>query len=246
MKKTFGIAASLFALIVFLSPILAKADILVTKKKHTDEVVMMGQVQPAKDEQGILWMTNDKMREDTGDTSTLARLDLNKIYIINNKDKTYSEIDLPVDIEKILPAEAQQMLQMMQVTATVKDTGETQKIKEWNCNKYLGEISISMMGMSMPMTMELWTSKDPGIDMDIYKKFRDESLLLSPVFKSMIDEFQKIDGYPVLTKTSVTMMGAETKSQEEVLSVEKKDPPAGTYDLPQGYTKVAFNPFPRR
>jgi hypothetical protein len=245
MKKIFGIVISLFALALFLSPTLAKADIFITKTKHTDEVVMMGQVQPAKDEQGISWMANDKMREDMGDISTIARLDLNKIYYINTKDKTYSEIDLPVDFEKILPAEATQYLQMMQVSATVTDTGETQKIKEWNCKKYLAEISISMMGMTMPMTMEIWTSKDLGIDLDIYKKFRSETILLNPMFKGLTEEFQKTEGYPVLTKMSMTMMGAETKSQEQVLSVEKKDAPLGTYDLPQGYTKTAFNPFQR-
>jgi hypothetical protein len=245
MKKISGIVVSLFVLTLLLSPILAKADIFITKTKHTDEVVVMGQVQPAKDEQGISWMANDRMRDDIGDISTIARLDLNKVYIINNKDKTYSEIDLPIAFDKILPAEAMQYLQMMQVTATVKDTGETQKIKDWNCKKYLAEISVLMMGMTVPMTIEMWTSKDLGIDLDIYKKFRNETLLLSPMFKNIIEEFQKIEDYPVLTKTSMTMMGAETKYQEQVLSVEKKDAPQGTYDLPQGYTKTAYNPFQR-
>jgi hypothetical protein len=245
MKKIFGIVVSLFVLTLLLSPILAKADIFITKTKHSDEVVMMGQVQPAKDEQGISWMANDRMRDDTGDTSTITRFDLNKIYYINNKDKTYSEIDLPVDFDKIFPAEAKQWIQMMQVTATVKDTGETQKIKDWNCKKYLAEISVLMMGMTMPMTMEMWTSKDLGIDLSTYKKFHDETLLLNPMFKNIMEELQKIDGYPVLTKTSMNMMGAETKSQEQILSVEKKDAPQGTYDLPQGYTKTAYNPFQR-
>jgi hypothetical protein len=245
MKKFFWIIISLFALTLFLCPTLAKADIFITKTKHTDEAVVMGQLQPAKDEQGITWMTNDKMRDDTGDISNITRFDLNKIYIINNKDKTYSEIDLPVDFDKIFPAEAKQWIQMMQVMATVTDTGETQKIKDWDCKKYLAEISISIMGMTTPMTIEMWTSKDLGIDMAIYKKFHDETLLLNPMLKNIMEEMQKIDGYPVLTKTSMTMMGVETKFQEQVLSVEIKDPPPGTYNLPQGYTKTAFNPFQR-
>jgi hypothetical protein len=245
MKKIFGITILLFGLILFLSPILAKADIFIAKTKHTDEIVSMGQVLPAKDEQGMTWIANDRMRDDTGDTSVIARFDLNKIYIINNKDKTYSEVDLPIALEKILPAEAATMLQMMQVTATVTDTGENQKIKDWNCKKYSVNVSISMMGMSMPMTMETWTSKDLGIDLAAYKKFSDEALKLNPMLKAIIGELQKIEGFPVLTKVSMNMMGAETKYQEQVLSVEKKDAPPGTYDLPKGYTKVAYNPFQR-
>jgi len=68
---------------------------------------------------------------------------------------------------------------------------------------------------------------------------------MNPMLKGLIEEFKKIEGYPVLTKVSMNIMGSETKSQEQVLSVEKKDAPAGTYDLPQGYTKTAYNPFQR-
>jgi len=41
----------------------------------------------------------------------------------------------------------------------------------------------------------------------------------------------------------LNMMGAEQKYKEEVISVEKIKAPAETYDLPQGYTKTAFNPL---
>lgn len=242
-KKTLLIVASLFAFVLLLSPILAKGDVLVKKTTHTDEVTMMGQTKPAKDEQGVIWMTKDKMREDTGLNSTIIRLDLNRIFMIDNSAKTYSEIELPVDLEKALPPEAKQMLQMMQVTATVTDTGETQQIRGWNCKKYLAEITFSMMGMNIPTKMEMWTTKDVDIDLDLYKKFSNETLLLNMIPKESTAEFQKMEGFPVLTKTSQTMMGTETKSQEEVISVEKKDAPAGTYDLPQGLTKVPYNPF---
>jgi hypothetical protein len=42
------------------------------------------------------------------------------------------------------------------------------------------------------------------------------------------------------------MMGSEMKYQEEVISVEKKAAPQGTYDVPQGFTKADFNPMEMR
>ena len=66
------------------------------------------------------------------------------------------------------------------------------------------------------------------------------------MFKGFTEEFKKMEGYPVLTLVSMKMMGTETKSKEEVISVEKKDAPAGTYDLPEGYTKATYNPFQQR
>jgi hypothetical protein len=78
----------------------------------------------------------------------------------------------------------------------------------------------------------------------MYSRFYMETLLLNPLFKGVSEEFQKLEGYPVLTRFSMTMMGGEIQYQEEVTSVEKKSSPAGTYDLPQGYVKTMYNPLP--
>ena len=238
--------AFLFILSVLLSPSVAKADILVKKKKHTDAMSIMGQTQPAKDEEVETWLAKDKMRQDEGDGKVyIMRFDLNKAFYIDYTKKTYSEVDMPIDLEKALGPQAQQMMEMMQSSATFTDTGEKQKIKNWNCRKYLIEINISMMGMSMPLTMEIWASEDLGIDMDMYKKFYKETLSLNPMTKDIAEDFQKMKGFPVVTKVSMSMMGAEMKYQEEVIAVEKKAAPKGTYDVPQGFTKVAFNPMER-
>jgi len=242
-KKNIWVVISLFALFLILMPALAKADILIKKTKHTDAVTMMGQTQPAKDEQGVIWIAKDKMREDKGEESTIIRLDINKIYAVDNFQKTYSEIDLPIDMEKILSPEAKQMMQVMKLTLTLTDTKETQKIRTWNCKKYLLNISASMMGMDMPTTVEIWNTKDLGIDLDLYKKFFSLTLQLNPMFKDAMAELEKIEGITVLEKSSMKMVGAEQKYQEEVVSVEKKDAPAGTYDLPKGYKKTAYNPY---
>ena len=237
----------LFILSVILSPSVAKADILVKKKKHTDAVSIMGQTQPAKDEEVETWLAKDKMRQEQGEGKVyILRFDLNKAFYIDYTKKTYSEVDMPIDLEKALGPQAQQMMQMMQTSVTFSDTGEKQKIKNWNCRKYLIEISISMMGMNMPLKMEIWASKDLGIDMNIYKKFYRETLSLNPMTKDIVEDFQKMEGFPVLTKVSMSMMGSEMKYQEEVISVEKKAAPQGTYDVPQGFTKADFNPMDMR
>ncbi|MFB0564630.1 MAG: DUF4412 domain-containing protein [Candidatus Aminicenantaceae bacterium] len=243
-KKNLWITCFLLALLLIFSPALVKADTHIIKNKHTDAVSFMGQTEPAKDETGGTWISKDKFREDNGEESSfIVRLDLKKIYFINHQEKTYAEMSFPVDLEKILAPEAIQRLQMMEITSKITPTSETRKIKNWNCKKYLIELGISMMGMTMPMTQEIWASKDLGIDLDLYKKFNKEVLAINPWTKGLADEIQKIEGYPVLSSFSMKMMGAEIKFQEEVVSVEKKDAPAGNYDIPEGYTKAAYNPF---
>lgn len=243
-KKYPWITVLLCALSIMLFPILAKADFLIKSVRKTEKVTLIGMTQPAKTEQGQTWIAKNKFRINMGEHSKIIRPDLKKIYIIDHSQNTYSEIDLPVDLGKLLPPEAQQILQMTQVTANVSDSGEAQKIKTWNCKKFLVEVIISVLGMNGALNIEMWTSKDLRINLDMYSRFYMETLLLNPLFKGVSEEFQKLKGYPVLTRFSMTMMGGEMKYQEEVTSVEKKSAPAGTYDLPQGYVKTTYNPLP--
>jgi hypothetical protein len=111
------------------------------------------------------------------------------------------------------------------------------------CQKFLVEVEISMMEMNLPMKMEIWASRDLGVDLSTYKIFSDAILSLNPFTKDLSEEFKKIQGYPVITISSMTMMGTETKTREEVVSVEKKDVPAKAFNLPKGYEKIPYNPF---
>lgn len=246
MTKRVAYLATVILIIAALafSPFAAKADHLIKGKKHTDAMSMMGQ--PAKDEDTTTWLGKDKMRQDVGDVTNLIRMDINKMYIIDHAGKTYSEMDLPLNLDDILPPEAKQMMDAMDISSSITATGETQTINNWSCQKYLVEISVSMMGMDMPIKMDMWTSKDLGVNLNEYKELYTQILETNPVFKDFIGEFEKIEGYPILTEFSMTMMGTEQKSKEEVLSAEKISPPAGTYDLPEGYTKTAFNPLDQR
>jgi len=248
MKKKvfFMIPIILIAFALAFSPAIANADHLIKGKKHTDAFNMMGQSQPEKDEEMTTWLGKDKMRQDVGDVTILIRLDINKMYIINHSDKNYSEMDLPFNLEDALPPDAKQMFDAMDISSSITDTGETQTINDWNCKKYLVEISVSMMGMDMPIVMNMWTSKDLGVNLKEFKDLYTQTLASNPMFTDFMGEFEKIDGYPVVNEFTLDMMGAQQKSKEEVLSVEKANPPAGTYELPEGYSKTAYNPFDQR
>lgn len=248
MKKNtfYAVPAILIIIALVSSAPLAQADHLIKGLKHTDAFSMMGQSQPEKNEEMTTWLGKDKMRQDVGDATTLIRLDNDKMYIINHADKTYSEIDLPFNFEEIIPAEAKQYFDTMDISTSITDTGETQAIHDWDCKKYLVEISVSMMGMDMPIEMDMWTTKDLGVDLNEFKKLYAKTMAANPMFQDLIQNFDKLDGYPVLTEFTMDVMGAQQKYREEVTSAEKKDAPAGTYDLPEGYTQTEFNPLEQR
>jgi hypothetical protein len=100
-----------------------------------------------------------------------------------------------------------------------------------------------MMGMDMPMSMEIWASKETGINLKTFRKFYAVLLSMNPFTKDLAEEFQKIEGYPVLTKITMRVKGIETKSREEVIAVEENRVPEGTFDVPSEYSRVVFNPL---
>ena len=229
---------------VFLLPLSVNADHVVKKTKQTTETVMNGSNQKSSNDDGTTWISKNKMRQnDGGATSIIIRLDKNKVFILNHVDKTYSEMDLPLKLEENLTPEAKQITQVMEISSSVTETQETRVIKGWKSQKFSADISISIMGMDMPMTMEIWASKETGINLKTFRKFYAVLLSMNPFTKDLVEEFKKIEGYPVLTKISMQVKGVETKSQEEVITVEENRAPRGTYDIPSDYTRVAYNPL---
>lgn len=236
--------STFIAFLILFLPFSLNADFVIKKTKHTTETALNGSIQKSTNEDGTTWMSKNKMRQDEGDaTSIIIRLDKKKVFILNHVDKTYSEMDLPVRLEENLAPEAEQIVKVMTISSSVTETQETRVIKDWKSQKFLADISIAMMGMEMPMMMEIWASKEVGIDLKVFHKFYSVLLSINPFTKDLMEEFQTIDGFPVLTKISMKIKGVETKSQEEVIAVEEDRVPRGTYEVPSTYTRAAFNPL---
>ena len=53
---------------------------------------------------------------------------------------------------------------------------------------------------------------------------------------------RQIDGFPVVQESDVDMGGSRFKTREELVAVETKEAPAGTYDPPVGYTAQTAQP----
>ncbi len=227
---------ALFA--VLASPAIA-GDLMITQTKHTDAYSMMGQNSPATDVTETMWLGDKRMRHESGSQLTIVRADLKKMYIVDTAAKTYSTLDLPIDLKKYIPAEAAPMMESMfsSMKVTVTPTTETKKIRDWNATKF-------MVTMSMPMgssTREVWATKDISVDSTNYCELVGSMMSMMPGGSAMAAEWKKVEGFPVLTLSSMPMMGSEMKSKEELTAVEHKDAPEGTFDVPKGFTEKPFD-----
>lgn len=250
LKKSLKVFGLIFFFACVLVPLAVQADVYIQQKNHTDAFKVMGQSQPAKDEMFVTWMGKDKARLDHGeDVSIIIRLDKSLMYMINHAEKKYAEMTIGgtedivsqaiagADISEEEKAQAQKMMkgfaQMMKPKVSVKETGETQKIKNWNCKKYI--MTMEMMGTKS--TSEIWATEDVKIDYELYRTLGFSVMAQTPGIEDMLKEMKKIKGLTVLSTGSASVMGTEVKSSQELLEISDKSAPSGIYELPSGYNK---------
>jgi hypothetical protein len=89
-----------------------------------------------------------------------------------------------------------------------------------------------MMGT---INMSMWATKDVGFDLKAYMDMYTNVSKMG--FIENIDEFKKIDGYPIQTDISMNMMGTTIKGYTKVVDISQKTAPPGTYLPDPKYTK---------
>lgn len=251
------LAAAALVLFVF-GTSQALADVYMKQKTHTGAFTVMGQSQPEKDEIMTFWLAANKVRTDmeTAQTSAIVLADKKLVYLIDHGKKQYSE--MPLDFEKMYdeaaaakatedPEAAEAMKKMPgfmknmmkgvmgSMSAKVTETDETKTIGDWNCRKYLIEMSMGMAGESRA---EAWATEDLEIDYAMAFTAANAMSAIMPGFEKIAQEMKKIKGFVVYQAATTKVMGAEVASTTELLEAAEKDAPAGAFDLPAGYKKV--------
>jgi hypothetical protein len=239
--------AAAAALAFFLTP--GDPDPVLTRKIHTDAYEMRGQEVAARDTTQTLWIRGKQMiRIEDGDRVIIVRLDKKKIHVLNTKEKTVSNVDLPVDLVKYLPEEAREMADQVKersaVTADVKTTTESKRVKDWNSLKYTIELT---GGRGPAGNDEIWASTETGVDAAAFRELLAQTSALRFGGESMVEAMKKVEGVPVkVVHTRPMFGGAEVKTTEELTAVEKKEAPAGAFDVPADFKETPYNPMEGR
>ena len=236
----------ILSLVVFTSAFLC-ADVYIKTKTHTDAVEMMGQKTPAKDTFTEQWICKDKFAQNMGNMSTILDLGKKKVFIVMHGTKTYLEASLPLDMSKFMPEQMAEMMENRKINVTINPSGQTKKIRKWNCNGYDVVMDIQFM-MPITMKMKIWATKDVPFDWKVfvdkmYPVYMKATYLQMPFGDEIVKEFQKIKGFQVATGISMNMMGTEIKMNSQVLEITNKAAPAGTYSVPAGYKIIQKSDF---
>jgi hypothetical protein len=213
----------------------------------TDATEVMGEPQPAVDEVVEVWLGADRARMDTGKSSSVILSEPDQLlYVIDHHEKTWSEV--PMDLTKAVSQmagsdETAQMVaglmgSMLQVQAAVTDTGEDKTVGRWPCRVY-------KLNITMPVgTTDSVICAHPDIDVrgGLYYRLANVMLAGQPGFQEALREMEKIKGLPVHTVSTVAAMNSTIRTTDELLDYQQGTAPAGTFDLPEGYTQKPYGP----
>jgi limonene-1,2-epoxide hydrolase len=120
------------------------------------------------------------------------------------------------------------------IKATVTSTGESKTINGWDAEKYTVDFKMHM-GEG---TQVIWAAPDLAIDQGMYQMMKAMMMSQMEGFDDFIKEMEKVNGVPVQTSTTMTIMGALVETTSKLLEYETgKDAPEGMFDLPAGYEK---------
>lgn len=222
----------------------AHADTKLVMKSHTDAFQVMGQSQPAQDSDVTFWIGDDRASRSDGDSTVIVRADQKKVYLVNHETKSYSVLDLPIDLMAMMPEATRQqmepMMKAMEMTAQVEPTDERKEINGWSSRLYRVNLSNSM---GMKVDSDVWVTKEVDVDLDAFREMSKAMASLQPGGGAIADELLKIEGVPVVMESRIQAMGGSTKSREELVAASTAAAPAGTYEVPEGYEKQEFQPM---
>ncbi len=88
-------------------------------------------------------------------------------------------------------------------------------------------------------------TEDLDVDMDLYNDYTSSMMTMQPGMKEnmaqIIAEMKKIKGVRVLETTSMSVMGTNMNTKTELIEFKEATAPAGTFDVPAGYTPEKMN-----
>jgi hypothetical protein len=233
------LATVALVLLVVASPV-ARADTMITMNSTT--AGLPGTPDAAGDVRSTIWFSTDQMRVDRTDVSIIVDVEANKVYIVQHEPMTYSALDLPVDLKKLLPAEMQpmadQLAEQMKMEIEVTPTDQTRQIAGYQARLYQVKASNTM---GITRTIDMWMAEEIDLDVAAFKRLNAALFSLEAMGGDWYEKILEIEGFPVLQESQMTMMGQETSTREELISIEQKDSPQGHYAPPADYKEEPFD-----
>lgn len=228
MRRALSIVITLF---LGLPALLAAEDLIVYS------TVTVGK----KTTQSTQVITEDKVRAADGVTETIFEIDSGKMIFIDHKKEEYYETSMEemeaqfAEIDRQLGSNPmmRRMLAGKDQDAKLERGNQPRTIAGYECDHYI-------LTLGKGLRMEIWATQELAVPSTYFEARKLSYAAMGPAgtrFNKMLEEMQKIEGFPLASDVFVKMMGMKSESQTEATEVKLGPVDASVFDVPAGYSR---------
>ncbi|HVS64733.1 MAG TPA: DUF4412 domain-containing protein [Thermoanaerobaculia bacterium] len=186
------------------------------------------------------YMGEDKLRTVEGDTETIVDYQSGEIAFLDTKKKNYW-VTTPAELEEQF-AELSQLLQDMPMVdrifgeaseVEVTELGTSQEVAGYSCDDY-------RVSMGDAYVFEICAASELEVPMDVNAARRLMFANMGPMagrIGKLFDELSKIEGLPLVSSFTMTMMGRTISTETRATEVRVGPIPDSTFEIPAGFKK---------
>jgi hypothetical protein len=160
------------------------------------------------------WSRADRMARMDDNGKMIGDLESGVTYLVNDRNRTCYALPTREKASGDAPA----------APVEVRETGESRQIGSWQAKGY--ELKVAA---DNPIEVAVWVSDDVAVDMSAQRAYTET--VVTPDTAWLLALFD-LGGYPVRQEFSMGSM----QMWSELVSVDEKAAPAGTYEIPAGYS----------
>jgi hypothetical protein len=185
-----------------------------------------------------------RARIDDKSHSYILRADLGKFWLLSHRSRTFTELSVPIRLERYLSAEERETAKLnVEMGAPIVDvtpTAESKKIGLWQAK--LWQISVMQPELEIVRDFELWLSPEfPGAA-EVYLELRQIISQLDFAGRAWREQISALDGLPVMSVSKEHFPPCEVLGVVTLMANRQVDLAGEDYEIPSDYTEAAYKP----
>jgi hypothetical protein len=163
----------------------------------------------------------------------------NLLTYVNPRDRTYVEIDLPMDLDAIFSDELMRKRRELSYGAAVEPTDNTRRVRGYGCREYdLTQWQVKDGARSGYRNAKVYATTEVDADYTLAEELLDNLRVILPRDQASREELRKIRGKQLLFEWERPgSLLVKELLVAEVVEIRREVPPFGVYEIPAGYTR---------
>ena len=193
---------------------------------------------PAEDSARETWIGDGRLADVTEGRRIVVDLDRGMFLFVNRAESTYVETPLPLDLAAVFSEEENARLTMFKRRGTVEPGGESKTVGERSCTSYtVNDWLIYDDSKLNERDIVMWVTTDLPFEWAAVRRMMVELERIGNLGEEYIEARGAIEGFPISAEETTYTEGIAIPTRHTVTELEEREPPAGIYDVPDGFTK---------